>query len=389
VDQGRAKGLNIRHRIYRSTDIAGDFRIQSLSYTATELGVESAVQSDQQDVNNLDQEPNLSDLHALGADRPDRSDRADAVEPREIVLQTSDLTKRYRTGFWLTRKATALQKVSLTVYAGETFGLLGQNGAGKTTLLKTLLGIVRPSQGRALLLGKPLGNRSAKQRIGYLPENPYFYDYLTGQEILKFTAGLFGLSAAVQKERIPALIELVGLDPRTARKKQLRQYSKGMLQRIGLAQALINDPELVFLDEPMSGLDPLGRYQMREIIQSLKQQGKTIFFNSHVLSDVEKLCDRVAILDRGELICAGTLQELLGDAQAYTVRVRGGNPEVLKQRINGLQFQDGCWTGQLRGDPQDFVASLRLIKAQLVSMQLARPSLEEFFVHQLKERGLS
>jgi ABC-2 type transport system ATP-binding protein len=347
------------------------------------------VQSDQQDVNNLDQEPNLSDLHALGADRPDRSDRADAADPREIVLQTSDLTKRYRTGFWLTRKATALQKVSLTVYAGETFGLLGQNGAGKTTLLKTLLGIVRPSQGRALLLGKPLGNRSAKQRIGYLPENPYFYDYLTGQEILKFTAGLFGLSAAVQKERIPALIELVGLDPRTARKKQLRQYSKGMLQRIGLAQALINDPELVFLDEPMSGLDPLGRYQMREIIQSLKQQGKTIFFNSHVLSDVEKLCDRVAILDRGELICAGTLQELLGDAQAYTVRVRGGNPEVLKQRINGLQFQDGCWTGQLRGDPQDFVASLRLIKAQLVSMQLARPSLEEFFVHQLKERGLS
>jgi ABC-2 type transport system ATP-binding protein len=351
------------------------------------------VQSDEPLVNRsaaeLDHEPNRTDLALPNRADPDQEGPDRHLSDRPIVLQTSNLTKRYRTGFWLARRSTALQQVSLTVYAGETFGLLGQNGAGKTTLLKTLLGIVRPSQGRATLLGKPLGDRSAKQRIGYLPENPYFYDYLTGQEILKFTAGLFGLSAAVQKERIPALIALVGLDPVTTRKKQLRQYSKGMLQRIGLAQALINDPELVFLDEPMSGLDPLGRFQMREIIQSLKQQGKTIFFNSHVLSDVEKLCDRVAILDRGELICAGTLSELLGDAQSYTVKVRGGNPEVLKQRIAGLQFQDGCWTGQLRGDPQDFVASLRLIKAQLVSMQLARPSLEEFFVHQLKERGLS
>jgi ABC-2 type transport system ATP-binding protein len=156
-----------------------------------------------------------------------------------------------------------------------------------------------------------------------------------------------------------------------------------------MAQALVNDPELLFLDEPMSGLDPMGRFQMREIILQLKKQGRTIFFNSHVLSDVEKLCDRVAILDRGELICIGSLQDLLGDSQAYQVKVRGGNPEILKQRVDNLHFQEGLWVGTLKGDPQDFIASLRLIKAQLVSINLARPSLEDFFVGQLESRGLA
>jgi ABC-2 type transport system ATP-binding protein len=308
---------------------------------------------------------------------------------RPIALQTFNLSKRYRNGFWLNQAVMSLQQVNLTVHRGETFGLLGQNGAGKTTFIKTVLGIIRPSKGKATLMGRPIGNRQVKQRVGYLPENPYFYDYLTGWEILEFSAGLFGLSKAVQKERIPQLVELVGLPEAAARKKQLRQYSKGMLQRIGMAQALINDPDILFLDEPMSGLDPLGRYQIREIILSLKQQGKTIFFNSHVLSDVEKICDRVAILDKGEMICQGSINDLLGEARGYQVKVRGGNPDLLKQRLTNLQFQDGLWVGTLKGDTQDFIASLRLMRAQLESIQLARPSLEEFFVEQINHRGLA
>jgi ABC-2 type transport system ATP-binding protein len=307
---------------------------------------------------------------------------------RSIALQTYELSKTYRTGFWMNKKVGALNDVSLTVYEGETFGLLGQNGAGKTTLLKTLLGIVRPTSGRATVLGEPLGDRAVKQRIGYLPENPYFYDYLTGWEVLNFTGDLFGIARSQQRKRIPELLDLVGLAQSAAKKKQLRQYSKGMLQRIGLAQALINDPDLVFLDEPMSGLDPLGRYQMREIILSLKSQGKTIFFNSHVLSDVEKICDRVALLAKGELIAIGSMQELLGTAEKYRVTVKGGKPEMLHQWIPNLEFQDGLWIGQLNGEPQDFLGSLRLMNAQLISIELARPSLEEFFVRQLKERGI-
>jgi ABC-2 type transport system ATP-binding protein len=161
-----------------------------------------------------------------------------------------------------------------------------------------------------------------------------------------------------------------------------------MLQRIGMAQALINDPELVFLDEPMSGLDPLGRYQIREIILSLKSQGKTIFFNSHILADVEQICDRVAILAEGERICLGSLDELLGTSNVYRARVKGGNPDVLKNRLGQMEFRDGFWQGEVLGNPQDFLGSLNLMGAQLVDLQLARPSLEEFFVHQLQERGI-
>jgi ABC-2 type transport system ATP-binding protein len=317
-------------------------------------------------------------METLASDHPQGS---------PLVIQTQNLSKTYRTGFWLAQKIRSLIAVDLDVYQGETFGLLGQNGAGKTTLLKTLLGIVRPTQGKATLLGKPLGDRNVKKRIGYLPENPYFYDYLTGWEILEFTGGLFEIPHSVQKARIPELLELVGLSMRDAKKKQLRRYSKGMLQRIGLAQALINDPELVFLDEPMSGLDPLGRYQMRETILSLKRQGKTIFFNSHILSDVEKVCDRVAILDKGELICEGSMDKLLGDVRAYVVKVKGGNPEILQQRLANLHFQDGLWVGVLKGEVQDFIASLRLIQAQLISLTLARPSLEEFFIKKLNDRN--
>jgi ABC-2 type transport system ATP-binding protein len=249
-----------------------------------------------------------------------------------------------------------------------------------------LLGIIRPSEGKATVLGHPVGDRTVKQRLGYLPENPYFYDYLTGRELLQYTAGLFGLSRTEERRRIADLLDLVGLDPKAIHKKPLKKYSKGMLQRVGLAQALINDPELVFLDEPMSGLDPTGRFRVREVILSLKEQGKTIFFNSHVLSDVETICDRVAILDQGNLLCVGTLDELLGLAPHYIVTGQGGNLDVLQQWVTDLQFQGGMWQGILNGDPYNFMSSLRGMGGRLVSLKLARPSLEEFFIDTIQHR---
>ena len=229
------------------------------------------------------------------------------------VVETWDISKTYRTGFWLNTKVQSLQPLSLAVKHGETFGLLGPNGAGKTTLLKILLGVIRPTKGRGVLLGRPIGDRQTKQRIGYLPENAYFYDFLTAWEFLNYIGGLFQIPKSRRKQRITEILDVVGLAQKTAKKKQLRQYSKGMLQRVGMAQALINDPEVVFLDEPMSGLDPLGRYQVREIILSLKAQGKTIFFNSHILTDVEQICDRIAILARGGITVCRLVKRSFGD----------------------------------------------------------------------------
>ncbi|MEO0374784.1 MAG: ABC transporter ATP-binding protein, partial [Cyanobacteria bacterium P01_A01_bin.17] len=303
------------------------------------------------------------------------------------IIQTLNLQKAYRTGFWMNRKVSSLKQCSLRVMPGETFGLLGPNGAGKTTLLKTLLGIAKPTAGRGFVLGKPLGDRNVKQKIGYLPENPYFYDHLTGWEFLEFIAGIFQIPAKVQRRRIPELLDLVKLDRAAAKKKQMRKYSKGMLQRVGMAQALINDPELVFLDEPMSGLDPLGRYQIREIILSLKQQGKTVFFNSHVLSDVEIICDRIAILAKGELICEGTMDELLGaTSEHYQVKGKGGSPQMLRDWVADLDFQAGQWHGRLQGNAEYILRTLSAMEATLLKMDLVRPSLEDFFIQQLRQR---
>ncbi|WP_051463677.1 ABC transporter ATP-binding protein [Leptolyngbya sp. PCC 6406] len=301
------------------------------------------------------------------------------------AVQTYNLAKTYRTGFWLNQIVTPLQGVDLTVQQGETFGLLGPNGAGKTTLLKMLLGITRPSQGRATVLGRPVGDRALKHRIGYLPENPYFYDSLTGWEFLQYTAGLFGIPAAVQRRRIPELLDQVQLPQSAARKKQLRKYSKGMLQRIGLAQALINDPDLVFLDEPMSGLDPMGRHMVREVILNLKAQGKTLFFNSHVLSDVEAICDRVAILHQGKMVCTGSLEDLLGRPNQYFARGRGGRLEILEKWLVDLTFERGFWQGYLQGDPYDFLSTVRGMGGSLDTLQLARHSLEDFFLARIRE----
>lgn len=309
-----------------------------------------------------------------------------SVPARPTVVQTFELSKVYRTGFWLNQKIPSLKSCSLSVFQGETFGLLGPNGAGKTTLLKLLLGIVRPTSGRGMLLDRPLGSRSCKQHLGYLPENAYFYDYLTGWECLQMTAGLFQIPRDVQRLRIPQLLELVGLPQAAARKKQMRQYSKGMLQRVGMAQALINDPKLVFLDEPMSGLDPLGRYQMRNIILSLKQQGKTIFFNSHILSEVEQICDRVAILSQGQLVCSGSIDELLGSANVYHIKAQGGNLDLVKKWVFEFTPERGnYWHGQiLTTNIDEFLANLSALDTRVITLNLSRPSLEDFFLQQIK-----
>src|SRR6266699_2566338 len=225
------------------------------------------------------------------------------------AISTVELTKDYAVGFWRKRPYRALDSLTLEVGAGEVFGFLGPNGAGKTTTLKLLMQLVFPTSGRAEILGKPLGDLDVKRRIGYLPENPYFYDYLTAEELLAYFAGLFGYRGADSRRRAAALLDDVGIG--AERRFQLRKFSKGMLQRVGIAQALVNDPELVIFDEPMSGLDPLGRRDVRTLILRLRDRGCTVFFSSHVLSDAEALCGRVAILAKGRLMTTGRLADML------------------------------------------------------------------------------
>src|SRR6476469_8264971 len=231
-----------------------------------------------------------------------------------LALATHELTKDYPVGFWRKRPYRALDRLTLSVEPGEVFGFLGPNGAGKTTTLKLLMQLVFPTGGRAEILGRPLGDLDVKRRIGYLPENPYFYDYLTAEELLTYFAGLFGYRAADRRARASRLLDEVGIG--AERRLQLRKFSKGMLQRVGIAQALVNDPELVILDEPMSGLDPLGRRDVRSLILRLRDRGCTVFFSSHVLADAEALCSRVAILASGRLVAAGALKEI----HAFQVR---------------------------------------------------------------------
>src|SRR5690349_315438 len=225
------------------------------------------------------------------------------------AVETFELSKDYRVGFWRPRPYRALDRVSFHVDTGEVFGFLGPNGAGKTTTLKLLMQLVFPTAGSAEILGRPIGDPATKRRIGYLPENPYFYDYLSAEELLTYFAGLFGFRAADRASRAKALLDEVGIG--AERRMPLRKYSKGMVQRVGIAQALINDPEVVFLDEPMSGLDPLGRREVRELILRLRARGCTVFFSSHVLSDAEALCSRVAVLAKGRLVAEGPLSEIL------------------------------------------------------------------------------
>ncbi len=241
----------------------------------------------------------------------------------EPVIEIEGLCKDFRVGFWR-RRTRILHPLTLTVRRGEIFGYLGPNGAGKTTTIKLLTSLILPTAGSARLLGQDLTRISAKQQIGFLPENPYFYDYLTGREFLDLCGRLFGLPATVRRERMARLLDLTQLEE--AANRQLRKYSKGMLQRLGLAQSLINDPSLVILDEPMSGLDPLGRKAMRDVILQLKAEGRTIFFSSHILPDVEVLCDRVGILVGGHLRDVGRLEEIL--------KTRTESIELTLQRVS-------------------------------------------------------
>jgi ABC-2 type transport system ATP-binding protein len=237
----------------------------------------------------------------------------------EIVLQTRSLAKVYR-DFWGRQKVRALKALDLTVTRGEVFGLLGPNGSGKTTTIKLLLGLLFPTEGEALVFGKPATDVSKNERLGYLPEESYLYRFLTAEETLDFYGRLFDMPAKVREQRVDALIKMVGLD--RARKRQLQEYSKGMTRRIGLAQALINDPELILLDEPTSGLDPIGTREMKDMILRLKAEGKTIVMCSHLLADVQDVCDRIAILHQGELKEIGRVDELLRVADVTQIRAK-------------------------------------------------------------------
>ena len=250
------------------------------------------------------------------------------------VVKTEKLTKYYRTGFAL-KKVKALENLDLEVEEREIFGFLGPNGAGKTTTLKILTGLIYPSSGNAWILGREIGDISVKKNIGFLPEGPYFYDYLTGKEFLNFYGELFGIEKKKIRRRVDELLETMGL--KDASGLQLRRYSKGMLQRIGIAQSLINDPKLVILDEPMSGLDPIGRKEVRDLILRLRDMGKTVFFSTHILSDVEMICDRVGVLVEGKLVASGYIDNLLKEeTSSVEICASGLNIKAL-ERINSVE----------------------------------------------------
>lgn len=246
----------------------------------------------------------------------------------ESVIEIRNLTKIYR-DFWGRKKVRALNQLSLDVKKGEVFGLLGPNGSGKTTTLKLLLGLLFPTEGEVRILGEPATNVSKNERIGYLPEETYLYRFLNAEETLDFYGRLFNIPAKVRKDRAKQLIEMVGLQH--ARRRQLKEYSKGMTRRIGLAQALINDPDLILLDEPTSGLDPLGSRDMKDLIEKLKEQGKTVVMCSHLLGDVQDVCDRIAILFEGDLKVLGRVDELLVDEGVTQIKTSQLPDNVVKE----------------------------------------------------------
>ncbi len=303
------------------------------------------------------------------------------------AVRVEGLTKRFRSG-WLGRhEVTALDGLSLSVRQGEIYGFLGPNGAGKTTTFKILLGLMRQSGGRAEILGRPAGDLDARARIGFLPEAPYFYDYLTAEEFLAFYGQLARLEAGELTQRVRHLLEVVGLTE--ARGRQLRKFSKGMLQRVGLAQALIHDPELVLLDEPMSGLDPVGRIQIRNIILGLRDQGKTVFFSSHIIPDVEMICDRVGIVVKGKLVASGRVDELLtaGQTQSVDVVCQGIKADdipairALASRI--VQRERNCLI-MLQGSERldDLLTLIKSHGGTLLSATPQKSSLEDLFLKQ-------
>lgn len=302
------------------------------------------------------------------------------------AIEILGLQKTYLTGFWKKRPKVALHPLDLTVPDGEVFGYLGPNGAGKTTTLKLLMGLIFPTGGTAKIFGRDWQDPAVKIDIGFLPEQPYFYDHLTASELLHYYGQLSGVSAGDRSRRVAAALAKVGMADQA--KVQLRKYSKGMLQRVGLAQAILHDPKLVFLDEPMSGLDPIGRREIRDLIQSLKDEGKTVFFSTHILSDAEALCDRVAVINKGEVRGVGVVQDLLSrfsgkveviwdgaaalDALSSTAHERHATGETVRAIVPQAEL-----------DP--VIDAIRRARGRLLSVTPVRASLEDFFLEKLSD----
>ncbi len=301
------------------------------------------------------------------------------------AIEILDLEKSYLVGFWRKRPKVALRPLRLTIETGEVFGFLGPNGAGKTTTLKLLMGLVFPTAGTARILGLAMDDPRVKSQIGFLPEQPYFYDHLTARELLDYYGQLSGVPAKGRSARVEQMLSRVGLSDSAG--AQLRKFSKGMLQRVGLAQAILHDPKLVFLDEPMSGLDPMGRREVRDLIQQLRHEGKTVFFSTHILSDAEALCDRVGVIHQGELRGVGAVAELTSETQ--------GRVEIVffAQRVPAALANLGA-EARVSGDMVNAVlpeeqqnAALDVLRREnikLISLTPVRRSLEEYYVQKLR-----
>ena len=301
------------------------------------------------------------------------------------AIEILGLEKTYMVGFWRKRPKRALQPLHLTVEDGEIFGFLGPNGAGKTTTLKMLMGLVFPTAGTARILGKDWTDPEVKAQIGFLPEQPYFYDYLTAHELLDYYGQLSGVPAKDRKNRVEEVLQRVGLTD--IKGIQLRKFSKGMLQRAGIAQAILHSPKLVFLDEPMSGLDPLGRREVRDLILQLQQEGKTVFFSTHILSDAEALCDRVAIINKGELRGVGAVEELTKSVLGKVEVVWQGTQVPASMKALGAEFHVTGETVRtvISENQQDAaIDALRRERLRLISIIPVRTSLESYFVEKLQ-----
>jgi ABC-2 type transport system ATP-binding protein len=300
------------------------------------------------------------------------------------AIETTNLAKHYSVGFWKKRRKDALQPLTLEVREGEIFGYLGPNGAGKTTTLRLLMGLVYPSAGSARILGRELHDRSMKAQIGFLPEQPYFYDHLTARELLEYYAQLSGVDPKQRSRKVDAALTRVGMSE--SANIQLRKFSKGMLQRVGVAQAIVHDPKLILLDEPMSGLDPIGRREVRDLIQELNEEGKTIFFSTHILSDAETLCHRVAVLNKGELrgigVVADLAREVTGNVEiAWHGAAASSAIEALGAKPHGTA---DTFRAVLPERTQEAaIDAIRRANCRLVSVTPVRATLEDYFLAKL------
>ncbi len=301
------------------------------------------------------------------------------------AIETEDLTKDYFVGFWRPKPYRALDRLTLSIEAGEVFGFLGPNGAGKSTTLKLLMGLIFPTSGSGRILGRPIGDVGARQRYGFLPENPSFYDYLTAEELLTYFASLHGLSGRGRRERVSQVLDEVGIG--AERRLKLRSYSKGMLQRVGVAQAIINQPDVVFFDEPMSGLDPLGRRDLRQLMLRLRDRGCTVFFSSHILSDAEALCSRVAILAQGRLVIEGRLTDIVAfETRGWELLVADATPEIIESLrarvVSVTPLSRERYTLELSPvePPEKLIRDLIAHGVHVVSLNPLRTTLEDYFV---------